>query len=139
MMRRMVLGLLIAGIAVSVTACGILGGGSDLTGKTWKWEASTTAVPASQSVTPEPRNYTITFNSDGTYEGKADCNQIAGSYTVSGSSLTIEAGPSTMAFCGEESLDQLFLAGLLSTTTYKINAGSLILSNEAGDTMTFTS
>ncbi len=139
MLRRTVLGLLIAGIAVSVTACGILGGGSDLTGKTWRWVASTTAAPASQSVTPDPLNYTIEFNSDGSYAGKADCNQIAGDYTVSDNSLTIAQGPSTMAFCGEESADQMFLAGLLSTTTYKINAGALTLTNEAGDTMTFNS
>ena len=139
MLRRTVLGLMIAGIAVSVAACGILGGGSDLTGKTWRWVSSTTAAPASQSVVPDPLSYTITFNSDGTYAGKADCNQIAGSYTVSGSSLTIEAGPSTMAFCGEGSLDQVFVAGLLSTTTYKINAGSLTLTTEAGDTLTFNS
>lgn len=139
MLRRVVLGLLIAGIAVSVAACGILGGGSDLTGKSWRWVSSTTAVPANLSVVPNPLNYTVTFNSDGTYEGKADCNQIAGSYTVSGSSLTIEAGPSTLAFCGEESLDQAFLGGLLSTTSYKINAGALTLTTEAGDTMTFNS
>ena len=139
MLRRAVLGFLIAGITISVTACGILGGGSDLTGKTWRWVASTTAAPASQSVTPDPENYTITFNSDDTYAGKADCNQIAGDYTVSGDSLTINAGPSTMAFCGEGSADQQFLAGLLSTTTYKINAGALTLTNAAGDTMTFNS
>ncbi len=78
--------------------------GSTLEG-TWQWTASTEAVPASQSVVPDPENYTITFASDGTYTGKADCNQIAGTYTVDGSNLTIAPGPSTLAFCGEASLD----------------------------------
>ena len=139
MMRRLVLGILVAGIAVSVTACGILGGGSDLTGKTWKWQAATTAAPASQSVVPDPENYTITFAADGKYAGKADCNQIAGEYTASGNSLTIKPGISTMAACAEASLDQLFLAGLASTTTYKVDGKTLTLTNAAGDTMTFGS
>jgi len=139
MVRRLALGLLVAGIAVSVAACGILGGGNDLTGKTWKWQAATTSVPASQSVVPDPENYTITFAADGKYAGKADCNQVAGEYTVSGSSLTIKPGVSTMAACADTSLDQLFLAGLASVTTYKVDGAKLTLTNAAGDTMTFGS
>ena len=124
-------------MTVSVTACGLLGGAGDLTGKTWQWQASTTASPASQSVVPNPANYTIKFASDGTYAGKADCNQIAGQYTVSGSSLTIKAGPSTLAACGPDSLDTLYVTGLLSTTTFKLDGAQLVLTNAAGDTMTF--
>ena len=138
MMRRLVLGLLAAGLAVSVLACGS-SGGSDLTGKTWKWQAATTVAPASQSVVPNPENYTITFGADGKYAGKADCNQIAGEYTVSGKSLTIKPGVSTMAACGDASLDQLFTLGLASVTTYKVDGATLTLSNAAGDTMTFGS
>lgn len=57
---------------------------------------------------PNPENYTLTLREDGTFSGKADCNEISGTYsTDSGYSFTI--GPSTMAFCGEESLDQQYL------------------------------
>ena len=136
-MRRLALVLAVAVMAVAVAACGILGG-SSLTGKTWQWTASTTVAPASQSVVPNPANYTITFASDGTYAGKADCNQIAGAYTTSGSSITIKPGPSTLAACAPDSLDQLYIAGLLSATTYKIDGSTLTLSNAAGDTMQFT-
>ena len=137
-MRRMVLVLLAAAVTVSVAACGILGGGTDLTSKTWQWTAATTVSPASQSVVPNPANYTITFAADGTYAGKADCNQIAGTYTTSGSSLTIKPGPSTLMACASpDSLDALYVAGLLSTTQYKIEAGGLTTMNAAGDTMQF--
>ena len=71
--------------------------GSALTGTTWQWTASTTTVPASQSVVPDPENYTITFNTDGTFEAKVDCNQASGDYTTNGSELTITPGPSTLA------------------------------------------
>lgn len=115
----------------SAAATGVVG--------TWQWTASTEAVPASQSVVPDPENYTITFASDGTYTGKADCNQIAGTYTVDGSNLTIASGPSTLAFCGEASLDTLYLAGLGKVATYAIAGDQLTMTftDDAG-TMTFT-
>jgi heat shock protein HslJ len=105
---------------------------------TWKWTASTEAVPASQSVVPDPENYTITFAADGTYTGKADCNQISGTYTVDGSNLTIASGTSTLAFCGEASLDAIYVAGLGKVATYAI-AGDQVTMTFADDagTMTF--
>lgn len=126
----------VALIAVLVAGCNMLGGGGDLAGPTWQWTASTTTTPASQSVTPNPENYTITFNKDGTYNGKADCNTIAGSYTTSGSSLTIAPGPSTLMACPDGSLDALYTAGLLATQSYAIANGELTLTTKDG-TMTF--
>ena len=50
-------------------------------------------VPAEAMV-----NYTITFNDDGTFAAKADCNQVSGTYTIEDNSvLTIVPGPSTSA------------------------------------------
>jgi heat shock protein HslJ len=112
-------------------------GGSALTGKTWQWTASTTVAPASQSVVPDPENYTITFNTDGTFSAKADCNQVAGTYTVNGSELTIAAGPSTLAFCPEESLDVLYLEGLANTVTYSVTGEEMTLTLADDGTMQF--
>jgi heat shock protein HslJ len=137
-MRRAVSVLLAAAVTVSVAACGILGGESGLTGKTWQWQASTTASPAGQTAVPNPLKYTITFDENGTYAGKADCNQIAGSYEASESSLAISAGPSTLVACGPDSLDQQFMAGILSSTTFKVDGSTLTLTNAAGDTMQFS-
>ncbi len=88
-MRKALLLMAVAAM-FAVAACG--GSSSSLTGHSWQWTASTEKVPASQSVVPDPQNYTIEFKSDGTYAMKADCNSISGAYTTSGNSLTHPAG-----------------------------------------------
>ena len=121
-----------------VAGCDILGGSSDsLTGKNWQWSASTTTAPVSLSVVPTPEDYTIEFKSDGTFAAKADCNQVAGSYTTGdGGAMTITPGPSTLVACPEESLADLYMAGLAATESYAITEGQLVLTTSDG-TMTF--
>ncbi len=120
-----------------VAGCNLIGGSSGgLTGKAWQWSASTTTAPASQSVVPDPENYTIEFKSDGTFSAKSDCNQVSGNYTTSGSSLTITPGPSTLVACPDDSLGDLFVAGLTATTSYAITGDQLVLTTTDG-TMTF--
>ncbi len=46
--------------------------------------------------------------------------------------LTIELGPSTLAFCGEKSLDQLFLGFLINIESYAIENGQLVLELKDG-------
>lgn len=134
--RRLALPLALVAMFL-VAGCNMLGGGSgDLVGPTWQWTASTTTAPASQGVVPNPENYTITFANDGTYTGKADCNNIAGAYTTSGSTLTIKPGPSTLMACPDGSMDALFTAGLLATKSYAIANNELTLTTADG-TMTF--
>ena len=119
-----------------VAACGSSGG---LTGKAWKWSASTTTTPASQSVVPpdQQANYTIEFKSDGTFAAKADCNQVSGNYTTGSSgALTIVPGPSTLVACPEGSLADLYMAGLAGTKSYAITNNQLVLTTADG-TMTF--
>lgn len=114
--------------------------GGELVGPVWQWSASTTTAPASQSVVPDPENYTLQFAEDGTFSAKADCNQLGGEYTTGdGGSLTIEPGPMTLALCPAESQSDLYVAGLSSVQSYEINAdGQLVLTNAEG-TMTFDS
>ena len=111
--------------------------GSALTGKTWQWTGSTTTVPASQSVVPDPENYTLTFNADGTFSGKADCNQVSGGYTTSGSDLTITLGPTTMMACPEGSLDGLFLEGVGKAASFTISGSDLTITDSDEGTMQF--
>ena len=105
-----------------------------ITGIVWQWTAMQETVPASQSVVPDPENYTILFNTDGSVTIKADCNQVAGTYTLSGSSLTIQLGASTMAFCGEASQDTIYLSSLSRVSSYAVEGGALQLkfANDAG-------
>ena len=133
---RLFIGILALVVSAMLAGACQSSGGSGLTGKTWQWTGSTTKVPASQSVVPDPENYTITFNTDGTFAAKADCNQVSGNYTTSGSTLTIVPGPSTLVACPDDSLADLYLAGLSTTQSYAITDDQLVLTTTDG-TMTF--
>jgi heat shock protein HslJ len=74
----------------------------------WQWESLTDKAAGETTTIPDPENYTLVFRDDGTFSGKADCNEIGGTYTQEGG-FFLTLGPSTMAFCGEDSLDQLYL------------------------------
>jgi heat shock protein HslJ len=133
---RKVLPLLAIGLLVA--ACSLMPGSGGLTGKVWQWTAMTEQVPASQSVVPDPQNYTLEFKGDGTYSVKADCNQGSGTYTTSGSSLTLVSGPMTLAACPPESSSDIYLSRLALTSSYEINDESqLVLTQSDGGTMTF--
>ncbi|MCJ7716839.1 MAG: META domain-containing protein [Anaerolineales bacterium] len=112
--------------------------GADISDITWQWVSLVENEPASQSVVLNPENYTIYLNSDGTLNIQADCNMVSGSYAVEENTLTLELGPSTMAFCGEESLDLMFTELLNSVESYTIENNQLVLNldNNTGK-MTF--
>jgi heat shock protein HslJ len=134
---RLFIGILTLAIGGLLLAACSSSSGSALTGKTWQWTASTTTVPASQSVVPDPENYTITFKTDGTFSGKADCNQVSGGFTTSGSELTITPGPTTLMACPEGSLDGMFLEGLGKAASYTISGSDLTITDSDAGTMQF--
>jgi heat shock protein HslJ len=138
MRRKFIVFALAVGAAILLVGCS--SSGSDLTGKEWQLTTITEKIPAFQGVVPaaEQVNYTITFNTDGTYTGKADCNQIAGKYKTSGSNeLTIEPGVSTMAFCPEGSFGDLYVHALGRTKSYAIASGALTLTQRDAGTLNF--
>jgi heat shock protein HslJ len=99
MKKQITIGLLTA-FALILAACGSGGSSeSDITGIVWQWTAMQETLPASQSVVPDPENYTIVFNDDGTVAIKADCNQVSGDYTMDGNNLNISLGASTLMAC----------------------------------------
>ena len=100
----------------------------------WEWELVQTQPNSEITTVPDPENYTLIFREDETFEGQADCNDISGTYSQEGG-FTVTVGPSTMAFCGEDSLDQQFLE-LLSNVVAggPDGAGGLALENAGGQT-----
>ena len=107
----------------------------ELTANPWQWTALTETTPASQSVVPDPQNYTVTFAADNTVAIQADCNQVAGTYTLDGGALTIQLGPATMAFCGEQSMDQFYLGFISQVSAAVISETGnlhLLLADHAG-------
>lgn len=98
---------------------------------TWQWKELVETEPASQSTIPDPKNYTLILRADGSAEIKADCNQVRGSYTQQGSAMIITLGPSTMAACGEGSLDQQYLSALDQVNNFGMLDGDLMLAGES--------
>ena len=124
-------------IAALVGACS---GGGGLTGKTWQLTAITEKVPAFQGVVPaaDQPNYTIQFEPNGNFSAKADCNQLAGSYTTTGSGgLTLALGPMTLAACPEGSLSDQYVAALGKSESYVIANGLLTITTTDGGTLEF--
>ena len=106
----------------------------ELIDETWQWISLVETMPAAQSVVPDPENYTLTFNEDGTVSIKADCNIAMGSYELSGDQLTISLGPTTLAECGPDSSYNQFLTFLEQAAGYGTAFGNLVitLANDAG-------
>jgi len=106
----------------------------ELVGETWQWISLVETMPAAQSVVPDPENYTLTFNEDGTLSIKADCNVAMGTYQLSGDQLSISLGPTTLAECGPESSYNQFLTLLEQAAGVGTAYGNLViaLAEDAG-------
>jgi heat shock protein HslJ len=113
-------------LTLTLVACG--GGKNEIVGPTWQWEAFQDTAGINDVSVPNPENYTLTLNDDGTANIRADCNQVIWSYEHSDSQMTFDAtGPSTLAMCPEDSLDQLYLERLGNSVTYVLQDGKLYL------------
>jgi heat shock protein HslJ len=102
--------------------------GGDITGTTWQLISIDTQSPNFSAIVPggPSENYSITFNDDGTFNAQADCNQVAGTYTIQGEGiLTIEVGPSTLAACPEESLGDEYQQALSQAGSFTIAENQL--------------
>ena len=98
----------------------------------WQWMSVTDQTTKETTSVPNPENYTIIFNADGTLTGKADCNTFGGVYSQA-SGFTIKLGPSTMAYCGDASLDAAYLQLLSSVAAGGPDgAGNLALETAGG-------
>jgi heat shock protein HslJ len=100
----------------------------------WQWLSVTNQSTGEVTNVPNPENYTITFNADGTFKGKADCNSFTGTYSQENGGIIITLGASTMAYCGDTSLDQQYLTLLGSVVAGGPDgAGGLALENAGGE------
>ena len=97
--------------------------------KTWQWEKQVNPAAGSETLISNPAGYTLTFNSDGTYQFQADCNSGSGSYTADESgTIRFQPGPVTLAQCGPESRYQDMLNMMQAVQDYRLEeAGSVLL------------
>ena len=104
-----------------------------ITGIVWEWTTVRNKSTQQVETVPTPENYTITFNTDGTLTGKADCNTFNGTYSQQ-NGLTITLGATTMMACGEGSWDQKYLQLLGSVVAGGLDGqGNLALENAGGE------
>lgn len=102
------------------------GAAGELVGPTW--QLNLIAKADGNITVNDPTRYTLAFNADGTANWQADCNVGGATYTTGeGGALTITLGPSTMAFCGPGSLDQIYLGGLSNAMSYAMQDGNLVI------------
>lgn len=132
---------LLCTMILALAACGGQSADSEsIIGTTWKWQMFEDSGDVNNVTVPDPANYTLTLNEDGTASIKADCNQVSWTYEIDGSRLTFNTlGPSTLAMCAEDSLDTVYLQRLGDTTTYVTSEGQLYLNLKAdAGNMVFT-
>ena len=113
-------------IMAALIFSGCQGAGSKITDTIWEWEKFQ-SMDDSEVIVDNPENYTLILNKDGSVAIKADCNAVLGEYTMEDSSLKITLGPTTLAFCGEDSLDTQYLGYLENVATYVLDGGKLYL------------
>jgi heat shock protein HslJ len=121
------LALVLAPVVALMLATAGCSSNATLVGPTWQWIGLTLNNPKHQSAIPDPQNYTLTLKDDGTFQAKADCNQLAGTYTMNGSSLTLTHGPMTLVACPSGSQSDQFVTLLGTVSSYSIDAKDLSL------------
>ncbi len=133
----LVAGLLLAGLLVPAAWAQEPGA---IVGIQWQWTQLIETQPASQSMIANSENYVLVLNADGSVNLKADCNQLQWTYTVEGDTITFNPlGPSTLAYCGDDSSDQIFLAKLGVGGTWRVENERLVLElNENAGTVIFS-
>jgi heat shock protein HslJ len=97
-----------------------------LTQGIWQWlrteYGDDTTLTAS-----DPSRYTIMLSPDGRLSVQADCNRAVGTYTLNGPQLTFQLGPTTLAACGPDSQDRVFMRDLGQVVSYVLDGGLLHL------------
>ena len=139
-MRKTLTLIALAVAATLIVAACSSSSGTSLIGKTWQMTAITEKVPAFQGVVPDAQqaNYTIEFKSDGSFRAKADCNQVAGTYTTTSSGgLTILVGPSTLVACAADSMSDQYVAALGNAASYATANSQLTITLTAEGTLTY--
>lgn len=133
----LVVGLLLSGLLVPAAWAQQQ---EEILGIQWQWIQLVETQPASQSVVADPENYVLILNADGSANIKADCNQLRWTYTIEGDTISFNTlGPGTLAFCGEDSSDQIFLAKLGMGGAWRIENEQLVLElNEDAGRMVFS-
>ena len=127
-MKKIIVSLSICAVMMILAACtppaSQSGSGGDLTGKVWALTELKGMPPVADT------GISAQFSPDGKISGSAGCNRYSGTYTVSGSSITISSSiASTMMMCDDAIMEQenAYLKALPEAKTYEIKGDQLTL------------
>jgi len=106
---------------------------AELTGTTWLLESYKAVNGATVTATRGREAGSLTFGADGTFSGSTGCNRIAGTFTLKGSSLTMQPGPMTLKACtGAIAAQEAAIVAALPKVASFRSAGSLVLLDAGG-------
>ncbi len=108
--------------------------------RVWQWTSREADGRTTTIATPE--NYTLTFNNDGSFYARLDCNTGGGSYSSDApGSLTFSMVRSTLAMCPPKSMAGDMTTLFEQTVTYAIadDGLTLTLTHEDGTVDTYVS
>ncbi|HEX5818676.1 MAG TPA: META domain-containing protein [Gemmatimonadales bacterium] len=110
--------------------------GDQLAGTSWQWLS--TQTPVETVTAPEPKNYVITFGTDGRITGKADCNRMMGTYQATAKELTFGGLGTTRMACPPGSLGERFARDLGFVRNYTFYTPDTLRMDMMADGGTFT-
>jgi heat shock protein HslJ len=111
--------------------------GTGITGVLWECEHFTGDDLSDLAV--EKGSYTLTLGADGRLDFQADCAAGSGTYSLQGSSLTLQPEAAGTSACGEDSLHDQYLKMLGSVDAFLVDEGRLVLNLKANaGSMIFT-
>ena len=98
----------------------------------WLWTSVTEQSTNQITTVPNPNQYTLVFNADGTINGVADCKTFSGTYSQN-NGLTIRVTSVTQDVCPGGSLEQQYLQLLANVTSGGPDgSGNLALETSGG-------
>lgn len=120
----------VVGAEAGAAAAETMPAAAPITGVVWQWTESLYG-DGSSNVAADPARYTMEFLEDGNVALRADCNRVAGTYVLDGSSLSIQLGPSTMAACPPDSQADIFTRDVSAAASYVMDGEDLVISMKA--------
>jgi len=106
-----------------------------LVDRVWKWTAR--QAGDAEFTINNPEDYSLTFNDDGTFYARLDCNNGGGTYTLDGATLNASLMRTTLAMCPEGSMVPEMSAIFDAPVTYAISGGTLTLTHADGTVDTY--
>lgn len=111
-------------------------GTDQLAGTSWEWLH--TQSPGGKAEPTEPKNYVLTFLTDGRVSGTADCNRMLGSYQAGDRQVLFRSLATTRKTCPPGSLGDRFARELNVVRSYTFSTPDTLRMAMMADGGTFT-